>query len=138
MDRPIAADTLQLLLLNGTQKLRLQFERHFPDFVQKQGAFMRHLEAADFLGECAGKRSLLVSEQLALQQCGGNRGAVNFDERLFASLAQFVERLSDQFLAGPCFALHKYGGARRSNQAEISKHFLKCWTLADHAADALI
>src|ERR1035438_8407502 len=55
MDRPIPADTLQFLLLNGTQKLRLQFERHFPDFIQEQRAFMCHLKSADFLGECASK-----------------------------------------------------------------------------------
>ena len=42
---------------------------------------LRELEAADLLRDGAGKRALLVPEELALEQAGRNRGAVQLDER---------------------------------------------------------
>ena len=64
-NRPGAAEPFELLLLQHTQQLRLQLQRNIADLVQEERAAVRHLEAADPLGDCPGKGALLVSEELA-------------------------------------------------------------------------
>ena len=34
-DRSIAADSLEFLILDRAEQLRLQFKRHFPDLIEK-------------------------------------------------------------------------------------------------------
>src|SRR6185437_12171351 len=68
LDRRRAADTLELLLLEHAEELRLQVEPHLRDLVEQQraavGALERALDALDRAGECA----LLVAEQRALDE----------------------------------------------------------------------
>ena len=52
------------------------------------------------------------------------RGAVQINERLVASRAQPVDRLSDQFLAGSRFAGDEYRRFGRSDSADEPEHFL--------------
>ncbi len=63
------------------KQLRLQFERDFADLVEEDGAVVGQFEAADALRDGAGEGAALVSEEFAFQQAGGNRRAVEFDER---------------------------------------------------------
>jgi hypothetical protein len=48
-DRAIAAHALEFLVLNGAEKLRLEFQRHFTYLVEKQSPVMRQFEASDLL-----------------------------------------------------------------------------------------
>src|SRR2546426_11345223 len=75
------AQALDLSLLCGTEDLRLQREAHVDDLVEKHRAARRLLEAANFAGDRAGERALLMPEQLALEQVLRNRRAVDRDER---------------------------------------------------------
>jgi hypothetical protein len=59
---------------------------------------VRQLEAADLLGDGAGEGPLLVAEQLALQQPGGDGRAVELNEGLFPAGAQVVQGTRDEFL----------------------------------------
>ncbi len=79
-DGAIAAQAFELLILQHAQQLGLQVERNLAHLVEKQGSAIRQFQASDFLADRAGKRSLLVAEQLAFQQAGGNGGAVELDE----------------------------------------------------------
>ena len=99
-----AAQSLKLLFLKNAQKFGLQLERDIADFVQKNRAAVRQLEPADALRDRSGKRAALVPEQFRFEQAGGNRGAIDFDERAFAPRAQIVDRAGDQFLARAGFA----------------------------------
>ena len=65
---------------------------------------MRQFEASDFLCHGSRKRALLVAEQLAFEQAGGNRRAVYFHETAFAAAAHLVNGPGDQFLSHPGFA----------------------------------
>ena len=47
--RPRRAQPLELALLQNAQQLRLQLQRHLADLVQKHGAAIGQLEAADAL-----------------------------------------------------------------------------------------
>ena len=61
-DSAIAADTLELLVLDSAEQLRLEFERHFADLVEKERTSMRQFEASDLLRHRSGERALLVPE----------------------------------------------------------------------------
>ena len=60
------------------------------------------------------ERALLVAEQLALDQAGRQRGAVDADERALAPRAAFVDGVREQFLARARFAeqQHRAVGGR--------------------------
>src|SRR5262249_30573192 len=66
-ERPRPTDTLELLLLEHAQQLRLQVEREVADLVEKERAAVRQLEAADPLRDGTGKSPALVAEELAFQ-----------------------------------------------------------------------
>ena len=68
--------------LERPEQLGLQLERQGADLVEEQGAAVRQLEQARLGGDRAGEGALLVAEQLALEQVGRDRGAVDLDERL--------------------------------------------------------
>jgi hypothetical protein len=76
-----APDALERLLLEHAQELRLEVERQVADLVQEERAVVGELEAPDPSRDGARERAPLVSEQLALEEPGGDGGAVELDER---------------------------------------------------------
>jgi hypothetical protein len=58
--------TLELLLLQDSQQLGLQFEREIPDLVEEQRPLVRQLKAAELLREGPGEGPPLVAEEFAL------------------------------------------------------------------------
>ncbi len=82
----------------------MQAERHGADLVQKQRAPFRVAEHTGVVAcgarECAGS----VSEQLALDDLGRQRGAIQGHERLVASITQRVDGAREDLLAGACLA----------------------------------
>ena len=78
MHGPGAAEPLECALLEHPQQLGLQLERQVADLVEEQRAAVGQLEAArPSRRDGAGEGALLVAEQLALEQAGGQRGAVD-------------------------------------------------------------
>ena len=61
--RLVAADPLELALLQRPQEFRLQFEVDSADFIEEQRAQVGQLEPAGFLFVRARERTLLVAEQ---------------------------------------------------------------------------
>src|SRR5436190_5436587 len=68
LDRPGAADTLELLLLEDPEELRLELEGDLADLVEEERAAMGHLEASDLLRDGPGEGAALVAEELALEK----------------------------------------------------------------------
>src|SRR5215471_6602884 len=60
---------------------------------------MGHLEASQLTGERPGIRSLLTTEQLALDERRGQGGAIHLDERVTPARAELVDPAHDQLLA---------------------------------------
>src|SRR5581483_8247736 len=79
-DRLVAADALELFLLQHAQQSDLHFRTQLADLIEEDGAAASGFEAPDALlrGPCEG--TLLVAEQLASDQLGGQRRAVDLDE----------------------------------------------------------
>jgi hypothetical protein len=82
-DRLLAADALELALLQRAQQLDLHRQRHVVDVVEEERAAVASSKRPR-RSLRVGERALLVTEQLALEQRLGQRAARQRDERLLA------------------------------------------------------
>ena len=64
-----------------SQQSNLRPQRQIADFVEKDGALGSSLEASAFLRDGSGKGAFLVAEELAVNQCVGDRSAIHIYER---------------------------------------------------------
>ncbi len=110
--------------MQRAQQPGLRLHRHVADLVEEQRPAGGLLELAEMPRDGTGESALLVAEQLALDQFGGNGCGVDRDERSIAPTAQLVDRLCDQFLAGAGFAEDQHGQV-------VAQH------TRDHAVDRL-
>src|SRR2546423_1360269 len=78
VDRPRGGGTQapHALLVEGAQQLALELGRQVVHFVEEHGSSLRDLEQSGFGGLGVRERAALVSEQLALEQRGGDIRAV--------------------------------------------------------------
>ena len=102
------ADRLDLALLDGAQQLDLRVERQFADLVEEERAAMGFGELAALVGDGAGEGALLVPEEGGFDQVGGDRAAVDGDERLAGAVAHALDDAGDQFLADAGFAFDQH------------------------------
>src|SRR5258706_42002 len=79
-DGLVAAHAAQLALLQHAQELGLHLRRDVADLVEEEGPAGGLLEQAPPGGVRAGERSLLVAEELALEEALGQRRAVDRQE----------------------------------------------------------
>src|SRR5439155_25744139 len=89
-ERAGPSQTLELTLLEDTEKFRLNHRTHLSDLVKEQRSSRGLLDAADLGRDRAGKRPLLVSEQLRLEKLFGERRAIDRDERLAGARGALV------------------------------------------------
>ncbi len=123
LDRARAAHALELALLDHPQQLRLQRRQQVLDLVEVERARGRHLDLAGLRLARVGESTLLVPEQLRLEQLPGDRGAVHPDERPLAPRAAVVQPVRHQVLAGAALALEQHG-APRVGEAQHERHEL--------------
>ena len=81
---------------------------------------------------------LLVPEQLALEQPGGDGGAVQLHERPAAAAAQVVDGAGDQLLAGTRLPLDEHGGVGRRDDLDLLQHLLQRRALADDLLEVVL
>src|SRR5262245_46069500 len=103
------ADAFKLLILKQAKHLRLRRGRHVADLVEENRAAVGLLEVPDPLPVSAGKRALLVAEQLAFQKRIGDRSAVDRHEWLVRTLAVLIERPRDKLLPRSALAKNQHG-----------------------------
>ena len=133
VQRPRAADALELALLEDAQQLGLQLQRQLADLVEEDRRAVRHLEAARLAGHRPGVRPLLAAEQLALDQGRGQRRAVDLDHRPGAARAELVDPLRDQLLADPGLAFDEHRRPGGRDLLDQAQHPQDGRALADHA-----
>ena len=110
LDRPRAAQPLELPGLEHAQQLGLHLERQLADLVEEERRAVGELEAADLAGQGAGERALLAAEQLALDEPGRQRGAVDLDDQAAVATAVRWIGLGDELLAGAGLAANEHRG----------------------------
>src|SRR5256884_5568988 len=118
-DRLRASERLHLSHLQRTQQLRLGGERKIDDFIEEQRAAPGQLELPLLPLMRHGERTLLVAEQLRLDQRVRDRTAVDGDERLVAASAQMMDRAGHELLAGAGFALDEDRERRVSHLLDL-------------------
>src|SRR5881409_3350867 len=131
LDRPGAADTLELLLLEDPEELRLELERDLADLVEEERAAMGHLEASDLLGDGPGERAALVAKELALQETRRDGGAIDLDEGSLTAAASVVDSAGDQFLPGAGLAEDEHGRVVRCDGLHLPERISEKGALAD-------
>src|SRR5271157_297639 len=109
MDRFGAPQTFELLLLNGTQQLWLQFQADVADFIEKKRTMIGQLESALFLHQGSRESPFLVPKQFTFEQSRGNRSTVDPHKRAISPGAEIMNCVCDQFLARSGLAMQKHG-----------------------------
>ncbi len=103
-DFAVAAETVERLAIQHAQKLDLSLQLQFADFVEKKSTFVGQFEEARFRNIGAAEGAFFVSEEFALHQILGKRGAVDVDPGTAAAMGRLVNRARDQFLASTSLA----------------------------------
>src|SRR5207247_11252606 len=93
LERAVAADPLELALLQDAQDLGLRLRPHVADLVEEERPAVGDLELALARRDRPREGALLVTEELALDQLARERRAVHLDERLRAPGAVVVVRV---------------------------------------------
>ena len=117
------ADAFELAFLQGAEQLHLQVGRGGVDFVEEDAAGVGGFEAAGAVVDRAGERAADVAEELAFEQAFAERAAVDADERAVAALAEVVDGVGDEFLAGAGFAEQQDRRAAASHLAREARNF---------------
>src|SRR5439155_18052436 len=74
----------------------------------------------------AGEGALLVSEQLALQQAGGNSGTVHLDKRPITPSASIVNGLGNKLFPSARFSLNQHTRVGRGHHLHLPQDALQC------------
>ena len=101
------------------EQLGLQFQRNVAHLVQEKRPLVRQLKPAKLLADRPGECAFLVAEQLALQQPGGDRRAIQFHERAALARAQVMHRPGNEFLARAGFPADQDGGVGGGDRRDL-------------------
>src|SRR2546430_14923137 len=110
--RPPRSTLFPYTTLFRSQQLRLGGERKIDDFIEEQRTAPGQLELPLLALMRPGERTLLVAEQLRLDQRVRDRAAVDGDERLGAAGARGRARPGPALPCGARFALPEAPEAR--------------------------
>src|SRR5688572_1668638 len=126
-----ATDALEAFFLECTQDLRLEWQRQVADFIQKQRAAMRQLEAAGFPRDGARERALLVPEQFRFEQRVRNRRAVDRHEGRVGAGTERMQAAGKQLLARAALSFQEHRGISRSCAVQLLQDVTELAILAD-------
>ena len=103
------SDLDEFAALQHTQQACLGRDGQLAHLVEEDGAAVGHFEVALAVGQCAGERSLLVSEQLRIDRALGDGAAVDGDVCTVFAVAVLVDDLREVFLAHAALARDQHG-----------------------------
>src|SRR5688572_7908187 len=115
--RPRGAQGQDLPRLEHAQELGLRGKRHVADFVEQECPVIGGLYQTELVAVGTGEGTLLVAEELALDQVLGQRGAVDRG-KLPSPSALVVELPSGDFLPRPRFTQDEDGKYGRRDALE--------------------
>src|SRR5580698_3515521 len=131
LDGSVAAQPFKLLILQHAQQLRLQFQRDFPHFIEKQSSAVGQFHASDLLSDGAREGAFFVAEKFTFQQSRRDGGAVQLDESAIFAGAQIVNRAGNQFFTGTSFTQDQDRGLTGSYNRDLVERLLQNRTLSD-------
>ena len=116
-DARAGPNATHLSLLKDAQKLGLDFRCHLGDLVEKQGASVGLLEAADAPLQRIGEGPFFMAEEFAFHQRRRNSGAIQRQKDFFTSGRKIVEGPRHEFFAGPALPAYEHRSVCRSHLA---------------------
>src|SRR5207302_7198921 len=131
LDGPRPAQPFELMVLQNPKQLGLQLQRDFADFVEEESALIRQFQAPNLLADRSSKCTLLVAEQFAFQQTGGNGSAIQADETSVLTLAGAMDGAGDQPLAGSSFPQKQDRRLADGDDRNLIQHLFEGRTLSD-------
>src|SRR5206468_9186894 len=137
-ERLRGSDGLDLAVLEDPQDLRLRLQAHVPDLVEEDRPAVGLYELAELVAAGPREGSLLVAEQLRLDQVLGDGGAVDTDEGSLAARTVPVDRSGDQLLANAALPCHQDAGARGGGPRDRLAHGSDGGCLAQHAVPLIV
>ena len=135
--RRVFAHAAHLALLQEAQDFRLERYVHLADFIEEKRAAVGLERRALAVGRGAGERAFHMAEDFAFKQVPGNGGAIDDDEWPRAALAEAMQGVGAQFLAGAAFARHEHRRVARSRALEQAVDGIHPRGIADEARKAL-
>jgi hypothetical protein len=114
-----APDALELPVFEHPEELRLELQGQLAELVEQESSLRRQLEAACPPAARSGEGAPLVAEELALDQAGRERGAVDVNEGTGAARGALVDDPGDQPLARSGLAGEQHRRAHRRNRLDL-------------------
>jgi hypothetical protein len=136
-DRFASADGEHRAGLEDAQQLGLELLWNLGHFVQEKSASVGGLHVSGGVADRAGERAADVAEQLALEQRGRQRGAVDGPERSVSTRRACVDGARDELFARPRFATHQDGDVVGGDALDQSEKPLQTRIAAPHAVEKL-
>ena len=103
VNRSLSADAHHFGILDDAQQTHLRGRSELAHLVEEQRAAIGLLEPALAAADGAGEGALFVSEELRVDELGGDRAAVHAAERAVPERRVLVYRAGDDLLARSCF-----------------------------------
>ena len=118
------AHPVELAGLEHAQEARLHVERHLRHLVEQQRPALGAFEHPCVPAHRAREAALLVAEQLGLDQPGGDRTAVDREERAAAAQAPVMDRLRRELFPGTALAGQQHARLGRAHPLDQAEYFL--------------
>ena len=132
----LAADARVAPGFQHPQQANLHFRRHLDDLVEKESPAGCALETTAVQADRVGEGTLLVAEELGLDQAVRNGAAIERQERRLRTCTRLVNRVRNQFLAAARFTRDEYRGECRRDAGDASVKFLHGHGAAQQTAEA--
>src|SRR5580692_8796108 len=122
-NRGCPSESLEFVLLEHSQERHLSVRRQLAEFIQKNCAPLRQLEAPQPSLQRTGKGSLLMTEKLRCNQTRWDRRAVYAHKVSPVSKRLLVNSPRNQLFACPRFPLDKHRTVRRRDHPDHLPYF---------------
>ncbi len=132
----VAADALEEAGIEGAQDFDLGVGVDLADLIEEKRAAVGLLETARAPLGRPGECSFFVAEEFALEQLRGERGAMDGDEFCLVAVAEVMDGVGDQLLAGAALALDEDGGAGGGDLFDGVEDLLHHGGIADEVLEA--
>src|SRR5574344_127043 len=126
-----AAQRSVVAVLQRSQQLGLHGERHVTDLIQEQGSAVSLGQQPGLRLQGAGKGSLLITKQLALDQIFGDGGAVDGDEGTRRPRRLFRQQSGDDLFPGTCFAEDQHRQRMLARLTDLLAQLLRLRRVSD-------
>src|SRR2546421_7784772 len=126
------ADALEFAGFENAQELGLELQGYVGDFVEKEGATVGQLKAADAVGARVGERALHVAEKFAFKDTFGEPAGVYGDHGRARARRERVECLRNDLFAGTMLAGNENVGIRGTDAADDVEHRAHGGGFGDH------